>query len=46
MQNFGFRSGDDRSGGWKNGSYFWNQHVEGYASIYIYTGFRDFGNPR
>ena len=24
------------SGGSRNGLYFWNQHVEGYASIYIY----------
>ena len=34
------------SGGSKNGLYFWNPRVEGYAGIYIYVGFGYFGNPR
>ena len=34
------------SGGSKNGLYFWNPRIEGYAGIYIYVGFGYFGNPR
>jgi len=34
------------SGGSKNGLYFWNPRIEGYAGIYIGLGFGDFGNPR
>ena len=33
-------------GGSKNGLYFWNPRIEGYAGIYIYVGFGYFGNPR
>ena len=35
----------DRSGGSRNGLYFWNQGVEGYAGIYTHTheGLGDFG---
>jgi hypothetical protein len=32
----------DRSGGSRNGPYFWNQRVEGYASIYIVVWFGNF----
>ena len=31
------------SGGSKNRLYFWNPRVEGYAGIYIYIGFGNFG---
>jgi len=34
------------SGGSKNRSYFSNQHVEGYAGIYIGLGLGDFRNLR
>ena len=30
----------------KNGLYFCNSRVEGYAGIYIYAGFVDFGKSR
>jgi hypothetical protein len=33
-------------GGSKNGLYFWNHRIEGYAGIYIVVGFGYFGNPR
>jgi hypothetical protein len=32
----------DRSGGLRNGPYFWNQRVEGYDGIYIVVGFGNF----
>ena len=31
------------SGGSKNRLYFWNPRLEGYAGIYIYIGFGNFG---
>ena len=46
VPNFGVRSAGLRVAAQKNGLYFWNPRVEGYADIYIYAGFVDFGKSR